>query len=133
MVLGSIEYVTGNLPQEVVGDRGVKHLSTGVLSPYNQKSSQVRAKVRIRVRTFFGRIVGLPYVDIERRAVAEQQSGQGEMAIYTNSIDCDPDESLQFGGQNMHIDGWVHSEGGIYVSVARCPAGLHRDQGNHGF
>lgn len=43
------------------------------------------------------------------------------MAIYVNSQDCDAGESMEFNGQNMHITGWLHTEGGLHVSVAGVP------------
>jgi hypothetical protein len=119
--MGGSEYVINNLPIQTDPDRGVAHLSTRVLSPYKTRDYQVEAIVRVRVRTFFGRIFGRDYFDIERRAVAEQQSGQGKMAIYVNSVDCDAGESMEFDGSNMHIHGWVHTEGGLWVKVSDSP------------
>ena len=33
-----------------------------------------------------------------------------KMAIYVHSLDCDPGDSLEFDGKDMHISGWVHTE-----------------------
>jgi Putative Flp pilus-assembly TadE/G-like len=119
--IGGTEYVLTNLPDQSDPNRGVKHLWTRVVTPYKGQSHRVEATVRIRVRTFFGKIVGSTYFDIERRAVAERQTGHGTMAIYVNSRLCDPGKSLEFDGQDMHIAGWVHTEGGLKVSVAGQP------------
>jgi hypothetical protein len=119
-VFGSQDYVLINIPQNPtpeVGRVGTRWISTKVKTPYNGSTAMVEATVKMRVRTFFGGLVGVGWIDLTRRAVAEQQSGQGKMAIYVNSVDCDSGESLEFDGKNMHIHGWVHTEGGLYVSV----------------
>jgi hypothetical protein len=64
----------------------------------------------MNVRTFFGRVVGLDYVTVSRRAVAEQSAGTpGNYAIYSHTGNCP--EGLQFNGNNHAIDGRVHSNG----------------------
>ena len=75
----------------------------------------VEATVKLRVRTFFGKLVGISWIDLTRRAVAEQQSGlKRTMAIYVNSVRLrHAGESLEFDGENMHIHGWVHTGGGL--------------------
>jgi hypothetical protein len=120
-VFAGEDFVLVNLPDQSGSDPEPLHLSTTVFSPYESDPSMVEATVEMRVQTFFGRIVGLEWIDLTRRAVAEQQTGQGKMAIYVNSLDCDSGESLEFDGKNMHIHGWVHTEGGLHVSVDGGP------------
>ena len=57
--------------------------------------------------TFFGGIVGLLGVEVSRRAVAHQTRIPGTMAIYVNSTVCDGDESMEFDGQDIGIQGWI--------------------------
>jgi hypothetical protein len=79
---------------------------------------EVEVVVRHPAPAFFGRIFGVFGVGSERRAVAEQWKVPGTMAIYVNSEKCAPGESLEFDGSDMHITGWVHTQGGLKVSVS---------------
>ena len=56
----------------------------------------------LSVSTFFGVYVGLKYIDLTRRAVAENQGGQGEMAIYTRLHRLRPRRVASVRRQNMH-------------------------------
>ena len=116
------EYVLTNIPSQAESDKGALHLSTTVIAPYKSTPRLVEATVRVRVRTFFGRIVGLDHVDLTRRAVAERQEGDpGNYAIYSHSPNCptDPDfpgESLRFNGAEHSINGRVHSNGQFLIN-----------------
>jgi Putative Flp pilus-assembly TadE/G-like len=107
--IAGLDWVMDNIPDQGDPDRGADHLFTRVVSPYDTKSHQVEATVRLRVNTFFGRIVGLPYVEVERRAVAERSEDHGNMAIYSHDDNCS--EGLEFNGLNHNINGLVHSNG----------------------
>ena len=109
IVAGQDDYVLVNLPNQAVSDPEPLHLSTRVRSPYSGDPNLVEAVVRMRVRTFFGRIVGLNSVDVERRAVAEKQPPEGQLAIYAHNDDCG--FSLKFNGADHDIEGGVHSNG----------------------
>jgi hypothetical protein len=111
---GGQDYVLENLPDQLGEHRGTDHLSTRVLSPYEGQSKYVEATVRLRVQTFFGGFVGLDWVDLTRRAVAEREEGDGDYAIYSHSGGCPEDgdgESLEFDGDTHWINGRVHSNG----------------------
>jgi len=104
------DYVLTNLPDQSGGaDTEPFHVSTAVLSPFEGRSDQVEATVTMRVQTFFGRFIGLGGVELSRRAVAEQSVGEGDYAIYANAADCG--DALRFNGEDMSIDGRVHSNG----------------------
>jgi hypothetical protein len=79
----------------------------------------VEATVRMRVGTFFGRVVGLHWVDVERRAVAERIQGDSKMAIFTGSTDCS--KGLLINGKNIDVTGHVHSNGQFKVNSAKKP------------
>jgi hypothetical protein len=111
-VHGGRDYVLTNLPAQGT-DSEPQHVSTRVVSPFETNPTQVEATVRLRVRTFFGRFIGLGGVDLSRRAVAEQSSGEGDYAIYARASDCS--DALRFNGEDMNIDGRVHSNGEFTV------------------
>ena len=114
-VFNGQDWVLVNLPDQSGADPEPLHRGTTVLSPYDGESSQVEAIVEMRVRTFFGRVVGLPVSSISLGGLSpSNRPGQGNMAIYVNSTDCDPGESLEFDGKDMHISGLVHTEGGLW-------------------
>jgi putative Flp pilus-assembly TadE/G-like protein len=107
------DYVLTNIPDQGPNPEP-KHLSTEVLSPYKGDSSLVEATVDLRVRTFFGRYVGLDWIDLTRRAVAEQQVGDGNYAIYAHHNGCQQNgtgQSLLFNGSHHTINGRVHANG----------------------
>lgn len=107
------DYVLTNLPAQGADSEPV-HVSTRVLSPFEGNASQVEATVRMRVRTFFGRYVGLGGIELVRRAVAEQAVGEGRYAIYAHSNGCPSNgtgTSLSFNGEHHTINGRVHSNG----------------------
>ena len=113
--IGTREYVVANIPDQSDPDKGAKHLFTRVVSPYDQKNYQVEATVRLRVRTFFGTIFGRDYLEIERRAVAEQSTGVNEVAIHAHDANCDND-AIVMNGKNIDIDGVVESNGFFEVN-----------------
>ena len=119
------DYVLNNIPVQSDADKGAKHLSTRVLSPYKGDASRVEATVRLRVRTFFGRIVGLDWIDLTRRAVAERLVGEGDWAIYSHDFDgCDAGEGLEFdGGQGVYINGRIHSNARYHVNSGTPESG----------
>ena len=119
----SRDYVLTNLPNQAETDKGAKHLSTRVLSPYKSQTKYVEATVRMRVRTFFGAVVGLNHVDLVRRAVAEKQTGSGDWAIYSHDFfGCDAGEGLEFdNGPGIIIDGRVHSNARYHVNSGHPP------------
>ena len=120
----SRDYVLTNLPPQADPNKGAKHLSTRVLSPYKSETKYVEATVRMRVRTFFGVVVGLNHIDLVRRAVAEKQVGSGDWAIYSHDFfGCDAGEGLEFdNGPGIIINGRVHSNARYHVNSGH-PAG----------
>jgi Putative Flp pilus-assembly TadE/G-like len=116
------DWVMTNIPDQDNPSRGVDHLWTTVVSPYNSKSYQVEATVRLRVQTFFGTVFGLDFVEVERRAVAERSEGSGNYAIYSHDDDgCSGGEGLEFDGDGIRINGLVHSNGWYDVNSATPP------------
>jgi Putative Flp pilus-assembly TadE/G-like len=112
------DYVVENLPPQGPGSEP-EHVSTQVISPFQGNATQVEAIVRLKVRTFFGRFIGLSGVDLQRRAVAEQAVGQGNYAIYAHSAGCPANgtgTALLFNGMNHSINGRVHSNGEYRVN-----------------
>jgi Putative Flp pilus-assembly TadE/G-like len=119
---GSKEYVLTNVPPQTDPNKGAKHLSTTVIAPYKGDPKRVEATVRLRVRTFFGRIVGLDYIDLTRRAVAERQEGTGNWAIYSHDFTgCDGGEGLEFNGGGIFVNGRVHSNARYHVNSGNPP------------
>jgi hypothetical protein len=119
---GQDDYVLINLPQNETPERGTvgtRHLSTRVQSPYNGSGHLVEATVKLRIRTFFGSVLGVDWIDITRRAVAEKQDQGGRMAIYSASPDCD--DGFLFGGKRIQIHGYVHSNGQYTVNSDNIP------------
>ena len=111
------DYVLTNLPPQGVDSEPV-HVSTKVISPFEGDATLVEATVNMKVRTFFGRYVGLGGVELTRRAVAEQSVGEGRYAIYAHSAGCPTTggTSLLFGGEHHTINGRVHSNGEYRVN-----------------
>jgi Putative Flp pilus-assembly TadE/G-like len=106
------DYVVTNLPAQSPGSEPV-HVSTRVVWPFEGNTTQVEATVVMRVQTFFGRYVGLGGVELARRAVAEYNEGEGDYAIYARAPSCS--DSLRFNGEDMSIDGLIHSNGEFTV------------------
>ena len=79
----------------------------------------------MRVRTFFGRIVGLDWIDLTRRAVAEKLVGAGDWAIYAHDRNgCDAGNGLEFdGGAGIKINGRVHSNSRYHVNSGNPESG----------
>jgi hypothetical protein len=125
VVAGQEDYVLVNLPEQVTAERGAKHLSTRVRSPYNGDASMVEATVQMRVRTFFGTYVGLDWIDLTRRAVAERMEGEGNWAIYSHDFTgCDAGEGLEFdGGAGISINGRIHSNARYHVNSGNPESG----------
>ena len=120
------DYVLTNLPDQSGSSSEPLHSGTAVLWPYEGDPTLVEATVHMKVRTFFGRFVGLGGVELERRAVAEQSLGQGDYAIYAHSSDCG--EGLRFNSLSTDIDGRVHSNGEFKVNGS----GFRADEGTRG-
>ena len=116
---GQDDYVLANIPDQTSPDPDPKHLFTRLRSPYKGDANMVEATVRLRVKTFFGKVVGLYNVEVERRAVAEREDGDAKMAIYSASPDCD--DGFYFGGKRIRIDGYVHSNGQYKVDSDNIP------------
>jgi Putative Flp pilus-assembly TadE/G-like len=110
---GQSDYVLVNIPDQSASDPEPLHLGTRLRSPYSGDPNLVEATVRMRVGTFFGRYVGLGFVEVERRAVAERAPPQGHLAIYAHDDDCSSD--LKFNGHNINVDGGIHSNGFLGV------------------
>jgi Putative Flp pilus-assembly TadE/G-like len=121
----SKDYVLVNIPAQADPAKGAKHLSTSVISPYKGDISRVEATVRVRVRTFFGKIVGLDWIDLTRRAVAEKLVGEGDWAIYSHDrTGCDAGNGLEFdGGAGISINGRVHSNSRYHVNSGNPESG----------
>lgn len=120
-VIGDVDYALVNLKAQSGPDTDPLHLSTRVRSPYNGDPSLVEATVKIRIGTFFGKIAGIDTVEATRRAVAERLAGEGNYAIYSHSPFCPQDgtgESLIFNGEDMNINGRVHSNGQFLINNA---------------
>jgi hypothetical protein len=111
-VQNGLDYVVTNLPPQGPDTEPV-HVSTQVIAPYKADPTKVEATVRLKVRTFFGRFVGLGGIDLTRRAVAEYSEGEGDYAIYARAPSCG--DALRFNGEDMSIDGRVHSNGEFTV------------------
>jgi hypothetical protein len=112
-VHGGRDYVVTNLPAQSADSEPV-HVSTTVISPFEGDSTLVEATVKMKVRTFFGRYVGLGGVELTRRAVAEQSVGEGNYAIYAHNNGCPTNgsgTSLIFNGEHHTINGRVHANG----------------------
>jgi hypothetical protein len=118
---GQADYVLTHLPDQTKPDADPAHLLTRVRSPYNGDASMVEATVHLRVGTFFGKVVGLDSVIVERRAVAERLEGEAKLAIFAGSTDCDDTEGLHFDGDSINITGHVHSNGEYSVESAAPP------------
>jgi hypothetical protein len=117
-VIAGQDYALVNLPDQSGTEPEPLHLGTTVRSPYDGDASMVEATVEMRVQTFFGRIVGLEWIDLTRRAVAEKMVGEGNYAIYSHSGGCPEDgdgNSLRFNGEHHSINGRVHSNGEYFV------------------
>jgi hypothetical protein len=114
----SQDYVLVNIPPQADPDKGAAHLSTTVISPYKGDISRVEATVELRVKTFFGRIVGLDWIDLTRRAVAEKLVGESDWAIYSHDFfGCDAGEGLEFdGGAGISVNGRIHSNARYHVN-----------------
>lgn len=93
----------------------------GTPNPLDGEVTEVEVEVRHPAGTFFGGIVGLLGVDVSRRAVAHQTRIPGTMAVYVHSTECDGGESMEFNGQDINIEGWLHSEGGLTISTSADP------------
>jgi hypothetical protein len=118
---GQDDYVLTNIPDQTEPDSDPLLLFTRVRSPYNGDGSMVEATVRLRVRTFFGRVVGLGFVEVERRAVAEKLEGTAKMAIFVASTDCGDTKGLHFNGENIRVSGHIHSNGEYNVQTSAPP------------
>jgi hypothetical protein len=118
------DYVLTNLPPQGTGSEP-EHVSTRVISPFEGNSTQVEATVRLKVRTFFGRFIGLGGVDLTRRAVAEQSVGAGDWAIYSHDpVGCTAGNGLEFdGGAGIQITGRVHSNSYYHVNSGNPASG----------
>lgn len=119
VVAGQDDYVLANVPDQSAPDAEPRLLSTRVRSPYKDDPSMVEATVRMRVGTFFGKIVGLHWVELERRAVAERLDGDSKMAIFSASADCQ--KSFLVNGKNIDVTGHIHSNGQYQVNSATKP------------
>jgi Putative Flp pilus-assembly TadE/G-like len=115
------DYVLVNLPDQSAPDPMPQHLGTRLRSPYGGDPNLVEATVRMRVETFFGRYVGLGFVEVERRAVAEREPPAGQQAIYADSTDCG--FSLKFNGEKQNIQGGIHGNGAWEQNGADFTAG----------
>jgi hypothetical protein len=118
---GQGDYVLVNIPDQSALEPEPRHLGTRLRSPYGGDPNLVEATVRMRVGTFFGRYVGLGFVEIERRAVAEREPPEGHLAIYADSDDCG--FSLKFNGEKQNIDGGIHANGAWQQNGADFTAG----------
>lgn len=116
---GQADYVLTHLPDQTQPDADPAHLLTRVRSPYDGDASMVEATVRLRVGTFFGRVVGLESVEVERRAVAERVVGESKMAIFTGSTDCS--KGFLVNGKDVNVTGHVHSNGQYDINSASRP------------
>lgn len=119
IVAGQSDYVLVNIPDQTSPAPEPLLLSTRVRSPYDGDASMVEATVRMRVGTFFGRFVGLEWIDLTRRAVAHKEEFGGKMAIYSATPDCD--DGFLFGGKRIQIQGYVHSNGQYTVNSDNIP------------
>ena len=79
-------------------NKGAKHLSTRVFSPYKSETKYVEATVRMRVRTFFG-VDRRPESHRPRAPRGRREAGRaaGDWAIYSHDYTgCDAGEGLEF-------------------------------------
>jgi hypothetical protein len=129
VVAGQGDYVLTNVPDQSLADPEPKHLWTRVRSPYAGDENMVEATVRLRVGTFFGRIVGLHWVDVERRAVAERAEGDTKLAIFAGSTDCGGGKGLRIDGDAINITGHAHSNGEFTINGAVPPEQVSITQG----
>jgi Putative Flp pilus-assembly TadE/G-like len=119
------DYVLTNLPDQSGGASTEPfHVSTAVLSPFEGNPTQVEATVTMRVRTFFGRFIGLGGIELSRRAVAEQSVGAGEWAIYSHDpVGCVAGNGLEINGAAIEVDGRVHSNSFYHVNSGHAASG----------
>jgi hypothetical protein len=113
------DYVLANVPDQSKPHPEPLLLSTSVRSPYGGDASMVEATVQMRVRTFFGKVLGVHWLDITRRAVAERQDGAAKLAIFSASADCS--KSFLVNGKNINVTGHIHSNGQYQVNSAPKP------------
>jgi Putative Flp pilus-assembly TadE/G-like len=112
------DYVRTNLHLQSDPSRSILHKSTHVVAPYKTDPKRVEATVTIKVNTFFGTYVGVDSVEIVRRAVAEKLDGTGNWAIYSHQFpSCESGMGLEFNGENMNINGLIHSNGQFRVDA----------------
>jgi hypothetical protein len=126
---GQGDYVLVHLPHQTSPDAEALHLSTRVRSPYDGDASMVEATVRMRVGTFFGRIVGMPWLELERRAVAERLVGETKLAVFAGSTDCE--KGLRIDGDNITVTGHLHSNGEYTVNGAARPNHFRATSGTY--
>jgi hypothetical protein len=112
---GGPDWVLTNIP--VQGDESPDPLHTLTLVEWPYKKGEpdedptmVEAIVRMKVSTFFGRIVGHGGITVTRRAVAEKLPVVvSNLAIHSHSDDCN--DSMTFDGHEHFVNGLVETNG----------------------
>jgi hypothetical protein len=118
---GQDDYVLTHLPDQTTPQPEPFHVFTRVRSPYNGDASMVEATVQLRVGTFFGPLLGIESVVVERRAVAERLEGVTKLAIFSGSTDCGGGKGLRIDGDGINVTGHTHSNGEYTVNGAAPP------------
>jgi hypothetical protein len=124
---GGPDYVLTNIPEQGDSSPEPLHTLTLVEWPYiksdgSEDDTMVEATVRMKVGTFFGRVVGLHSIDVERRAVAERSFGVNEVAVHAHDTNC-ANDSLGLFGKNITIEGVAESNGDFEVNGENIDTG----------
>jgi hypothetical protein len=116
-----VDYVHRNLPgaTAIVDTPYVEH---GVVAgvPWTGGTpdpTKVEVTVRQPAGTFFGRAFGIIDLVVTTRAVAERTSSDSNLAIFSASDDCAEGLGLEFYGEDVAINGLVHSNGQFRIGA----------------
>jgi putative Flp pilus-assembly TadE/G-like protein len=77
--------------------------------------TKVEVIVEQHVKSLFGRAFGFFDADVASRAVAVRLNSDGNVAIFTTSVECGTDD-LTFNGNNTSINGYVHANGRFVIT-----------------
>lgn len=100
-------YGTRNMPEAtVVPSCGLSGAGSG--------AGTVEVTVSTTADTFFGKVFGILSATITQHAIAERLNDPGNLAIFSYEHDCD--DGLEFGAEQVSINGFVHSNGQFRIS-----------------
>lgn len=125
------EYVTTNMPDVVTETCSPPTPSRSYCVEYPYvpddgpnkdipQLDEVEVRVTHPAPTFFGRIFSVFGVSSTRRAVAEKWEEPGKLAIFAYNDDpCTSGQGLEFNGEDIYINGYVHTNGLFRVAAER--------------